>query len=91
MNQRAERHMTRPIHIGTVPIGGGAPVSVQSMTNTDTRDVAERWREYIGDVGEGEIRPGWRRTPFLRLPEPGRGHESSKMEHPVSEQIQMQL
>ena len=26
--------------LGTVRIGGGAPVSVQSMTNTDTRDVA---------------------------------------------------
>ena len=24
--------------VGSVPIGGGAPVSVQSMTNTDTRD-----------------------------------------------------
>ena len=31
---------TRQIHVGTVPVGGGAPVSVQSMTNTDTRDVA---------------------------------------------------
>ena len=27
------------IRIGDVPVGGGAPVSVQSMTNTDTRDV----------------------------------------------------
>jgi (E)-4-hydroxy-3-methylbut-2-enyl-diphosphate synthase len=25
--------------VGDVPVGGGAPVSVQSMTNTDTRDV----------------------------------------------------
>ena len=31
---------TRQIHIGKVAIGGGAPVSVQSMTNTDTRDAA---------------------------------------------------
>ncbi len=31
---------TRGFMIGTVPIGGGAPVSVQSMTNTDTRDAA---------------------------------------------------
>ena len=31
--------MTRRFSIGAVPIGGGAPVSVQSMTNTDTRDV----------------------------------------------------
>ncbi|MHB0867111.1 MAG: flavodoxin-dependent (E)-4-hydroxy-3-methylbut-2-enyl-diphosphate synthase [Thermoleophilia bacterium] len=27
------------IYIGGVPVGGGAPVSVQSMTNTDTRDI----------------------------------------------------
>jgi (E)-4-hydroxy-3-methylbut-2-enyl-diphosphate synthase len=32
--------LTRQIHVGNVPVGGGAPVSVQSMTNTDTRDVA---------------------------------------------------
>ncbi|PKM40556.1 MAG: 4-hydroxy-3-methylbut-2-en-1-yl diphosphate synthase [Firmicutes bacterium HGW-Firmicutes-9] len=31
--------MTKQILVGGVPIGGGAPVSVQSMTNTDTRDV----------------------------------------------------
>ena len=31
--------MTRRIEIGKVPIGGGAPVTVQTMTNTDTRDV----------------------------------------------------
>ena len=29
---------TRSFHIGPLPIGGGAPVTVQSMTNTDTRD-----------------------------------------------------
>ncbi len=31
--------MTRRVQAGSVIIGGGAPVSVQSMTNTDTRDV----------------------------------------------------
>ncbi|BDV43098.1 4-hydroxy-3-methylbut-2-en-1-yl diphosphate synthase (flavodoxin) [Geotalea uraniireducens] len=31
---------TRQIRIGSVAIGGGAPCSVQSMCNTDTRDVA---------------------------------------------------
>ncbi len=30
---------TRQIHLGGIPIGGGAPVSVQTMTKTDTRDV----------------------------------------------------
>ncbi len=29
---------TRQIHVGGVAIGGGAPVSIQSMTNTDTAD-----------------------------------------------------
>jgi (E)-4-hydroxy-3-methylbut-2-enyl-diphosphate synthase len=33
--------MTRQIKIGGVPIGGGAPITVQSMTNTSTRDVPE--------------------------------------------------
>ncbi len=36
----AKRRKTRPIQVGTVQVGGDAPVSVQSMTNTDTRDVA---------------------------------------------------
>ena len=31
---------TRQVMCGNVPIGGGAPVSIQSMTNTDTRDAA---------------------------------------------------
>lgn len=31
--------MSRQIHVGTVAIGGGAPVSIQSMTNTPTHDV----------------------------------------------------
>jgi (E)-4-hydroxy-3-methylbut-2-enyl-diphosphate synthase len=35
----AQRKMTRQIRIGDVAIGGGAPVSVQSMTTTKTADV----------------------------------------------------
>ncbi|MEW6351150.1 MAG: flavodoxin-dependent (E)-4-hydroxy-3-methylbut-2-enyl-diphosphate synthase [Thermodesulfobacteriota bacterium] len=34
-----ERRKSRRIHVGDVPIGDGAPIAVQSMTNTDTRDV----------------------------------------------------
>jgi (E)-4-hydroxy-3-methylbut-2-enyl-diphosphate synthase len=30
---------TRTIYVGKVPVGGNNPVSVQSMTNTDTRDI----------------------------------------------------
>ncbi len=35
----ARRHVTRQVHIGRVPVGGGAPIVIQSMTNTDTADV----------------------------------------------------
>lgn len=33
------RRPTRQIFIGSLPVGGGAPIVVQSMTQTDTRDV----------------------------------------------------
>ena len=35
-----KRRMCRQIHIGSVGIGGNSPVSVQTMTKTDTRDVS---------------------------------------------------
>ncbi|MEV5550460.1 flavodoxin-dependent (E)-4-hydroxy-3-methylbut-2-enyl-diphosphate synthase, partial [Streptomyces sp. NPDC052309] len=35
----AERRVTRPIQVGPVTVGGGAPVSVQSMTTTRTSDI----------------------------------------------------
>jgi len=34
------RRASRQIHVGAVAVGGDAPVSVQTMTKTDTRDVA---------------------------------------------------
>lgn len=36
----APRHKTRKIQVGSVAVGGDAPVSVQSMTTTLTSDVA---------------------------------------------------
>jgi (E)-4-hydroxy-3-methylbut-2-enyl-diphosphate synthase len=36
----AKRHKTVQVNVGGVRVGGGAPVVVQSMTNTDTADVA---------------------------------------------------
>ena len=35
-----KRRPSRQIHVGNVPVGGDAPISVQSMTNTNTLDVA---------------------------------------------------
>jgi (E)-4-hydroxy-3-methylbut-2-enyl-diphosphate synthase len=34
------RHRTRKALVGGIPIGGGSPIVVQSMTNTDTADVS---------------------------------------------------
>ena len=34
-----DRRVSRKIHVGAVPVGGDAPISVQSMTNTVTADV----------------------------------------------------
>lgn len=35
-----KRRRSRRIYVGSVPVGDGAPISVQSMTNTPTADVA---------------------------------------------------
>ena len=35
-----KRRRARLIHVGEVPVGGDAPIAVQSMTNTETCDVA---------------------------------------------------
>jgi len=36
----APRHKTTAVKVGHVTVGGGAPIVVQSMTNTDTADIA---------------------------------------------------
>ncbi len=33
------RRKTRPVKVGRLTVGGGAPIAVQSMTKTDTRDI----------------------------------------------------
>jgi (E)-4-hydroxy-3-methylbut-2-enyl-diphosphate synthase len=37
--QQIIRRASRQVHVGRVPVGGGAPISVQTMTNTLTTDV----------------------------------------------------
>ncbi|HET9033772.1 MAG TPA: flavodoxin-dependent (E)-4-hydroxy-3-methylbut-2-enyl-diphosphate synthase, partial [Dokdonella sp.] len=39
------RHRTVAVDVGGVTVGGGAPIVVQSMTNTDTADVASTTRQ----------------------------------------------
>jgi (E)-4-hydroxy-3-methylbut-2-enyl-diphosphate synthase len=38
--RRIDRRLSRQIRVGTVLVGGGAPISVQTMTNTLTTDIA---------------------------------------------------
>ena len=42
-----ERHTTVGVRVGDVQVGGGAPVVVQSMTNTDTVDAAATAKQII--------------------------------------------
>ncbi|MDD5648549.1 MAG: flavodoxin-dependent (E)-4-hydroxy-3-methylbut-2-enyl-diphosphate synthase [Dehalococcoidia bacterium] len=45
-----KRRVSKPIRVGSVIIGGGAPISVQSMSKTDTRDA----RSTINQIRELE-------------------------------------
>ena len=40
MNYNAIRRVAHPVQVGSVTVGGKAPLAIQSMTNTDTHDVA---------------------------------------------------
>ncbi len=43
-----KRRKTRKIFVGPVPVGGDAPIPVQSMTKTDTRDIKATARQIRG-------------------------------------------
>src|SRR5579859_1146657 len=43
----SQRHKTVGVKVGKIQVGGGAPVVVQSMTNTDTADVAGTVNQYL--------------------------------------------
>jgi (E)-4-hydroxy-3-methylbut-2-enyl-diphosphate synthase len=47
------RHQTVAVRVGSVTIGGGAPVVVQSMTNTDTADAAATADQVLALHGAG--------------------------------------
>ena len=52
------RRTSRQIHVGPVPVGGDAPISVQTMTNTDTTDVKATVAQVqaAADVGADIVR-----------------------------------
>ena len=39
MSSWIKRKKTKTIMVGNIPVGGNNPISIQSMTNTDTCDV----------------------------------------------------
>jgi (E)-4-hydroxy-3-methylbut-2-enyl-diphosphate synthase len=53
MRGMQSRRKTKKILVGGVPVGGGSPISVQSMTKTDTRDVKATVRQIRALCGEG--------------------------------------
>ena len=57
-NKPVQRRKTKKIWVGDVPVGGGSPVSVQSMTNTETTDVAATIKQVneLEDAGADIIR-----------------------------------
>jgi (E)-4-hydroxy-3-methylbut-2-enyl-diphosphate synthase len=68
------RHRTTAVKVGDITIGGGAPVVVQSMTNTDTSDLESTCRQVIelAQAGSEIVRitvndePAARAVPRLR-------------------------
>ncbi len=53
-----QRRKCRQIFVGDVPVGGDAPITVQSMTNTDTTDVAATVAQVLAleDAGADIVR-----------------------------------
>ncbi|WJS84115.1 flavodoxin-dependent (E)-4-hydroxy-3-methylbut-2-enyl-diphosphate synthase [Paracoccus sp. TOH] len=53
-----DRRKSRQIMVGNVPVGGDAPISVQTMTNTDTSDVRATLDQILraADVGADIVR-----------------------------------
>jgi (E)-4-hydroxy-3-methylbut-2-enyl-diphosphate synthase len=48
-----ERRVTRQIKVGSIPVGGGAPITVQSMTITKTADVEGTLQQIYALAGAG--------------------------------------
>ena len=49
------RRKTKEICVGNVKIGGNSPISIQSMTNTDTHDVSATLAQ-IQALSKGTVR-----------------------------------
>ena len=54
-----KRRYSIPVRVGDVVIGGAAPIAVQTMTKTDTRDVKATLEQIakLKDAGCASVRP----------------------------------
>ncbi len=50
---RYQRRVTRQLHVGDVAVGGGAPITIQSMTTTKTADVEGTLQQIYALAGSG--------------------------------------
>ena len=71
MNNWIKRKKTKTIKVGNVPVGGGHPISIQSMTNTDTCDVVSTVKQIndLENAGADIVRvsvPGLMRQKLLK-------------------------
>ncbi len=64
MSQQCSRRKTSQVRVGNVLIGGDAPVSIQTMTNTDTCDVEATVAQIMSAVATG--------ADIVRVAVPGR-------------------
>ena len=53
------RRYSCTIHVGPVAVGGSAPITVQSMTNTDTRDIEATIAQIHRLEAPSTRGPGW--------------------------------
>ena len=53
-----QRKLTKEINVGNVKIGGNNPISVQSMTNTNTKDIKKTIKQInnISELGADIVR-----------------------------------
>src|SRR5438309_11631412 len=50
---RHPRRKTYGVKVGHVQVGGGAPIVVQSMTNTDTADIESTFKQTVELADDG--------------------------------------
>ena len=77
------RQQTHSVKVGNVTVGGGAPIVVQSMTNTDTADVASTVQQCL-ELASGRLGNGPHHRERSRSRRRGRRKSSSACSMPAA-------